>query len=177
MAASIAAEGWLGMHDYDLSVISEIDLGDGAVMALTACPGRKGDYSASLDIIARWKPTAVLSLIEDTEFPFDPDTFAADLRSRGIVWLRFPIRNYSTPEGGGNWSAVSREVRDILDRKGRLLIHCWGGLGRSGMVAARILTERGEAAGDAICRVRRARPGAIETEAQEQWVREGEGVE
>ncbi len=162
------------MHDYDLSIISEIDLGDGAVMALTACPGRKGDYAASLDSIARWKPNAVLSLIEDAEFPFDPGTFAADLAGKGIVWRRFPIRNYSTPDEGGNWPAISREVRDILDRKGRLLIHCWGGLGRSGMVAARLLTERGEAAGDAIRRVRQARPGAIETEAQAQWVRDGE---
>lgn len=164
------------MHDYDLSVISEIDLGDGAVMALTACPGRKGDYVASLDSICRWKPTAVLSLVEEAEFPFDPGTFAADLRSCGIVWLRFPIRNYSTPNEGGNWPAVSREVRDVLDGKGRVLIHCWGGLGRSGMVAARLLTERGEAALGAISRVRRARPGAIETEAQAQWVRDGESA-
>lgn len=162
------------MHDYDLSVISEIDLGGGAVMALTACPGRKGDYAASLDSIVRWKPTAVLSLIEDAEFPFDPGAFAADLNSRGIGWLRFPIRNYSTPDGDGNWPAVSREVRNMLDGKGRVLIHCWGGLGRSGMVAARLLTERGEAASNAIKRVRQVRPGAIETEAQEQWVRAGE---
>lgn len=164
------------MHDYDLSVISEINLGGGAVMALTACPGRKGDYAASLDRISRWKPTAVLSLIENAEFPFDPGTFAADLAGKGIVWLRFPIRNYSTPECSESWPAISREVRSILDGKGRVLIHCWGGLGRSGMVAARLLTERGEAAGDAIQRVRQVRPGAIETEAQAQWVREGEGA-
>lgn len=162
------------MQDYDLSVISEMDLGDGSVMALTACPGRKGDYAASLDSISGWKPTAVLSLIEEQEFPFDPGRFGADLTSKGIVWLRFPIRNYSTPEDNESWPVVAKKVRDILDSKGRVLIHCWGGLGRSGMVAARLLTERGEAASDAIKRVRQARPGAIETEAQEQWVRTGE---
>lgn len=162
------------MQDYDLSVISEIDLGDGSVMALTACPGRKGDYAASLDRICHWNPTAVLSLIEEQEFPFDPAQFGADLSSKGIAWLRFPIRNYSTPEGNEDWPAVARKVRDILDGKGRVLIHCWGGLGRSGMVAARLLTERGEAASVAIKQVRLARPGAIETEAQERWVKGGE---
>jgi protein-tyrosine phosphatase len=162
------------MHDYDLSVISEIDLGDGSILALTACPGRKGDYAASLDSIRQWEPTAVLSLIEEQEFPFDSGKFAADLGSKGIVWLRFPIRNYGTPEGNESWPAIAEKVREILDGGGRMLIHCWGGLGRSGMVAARLLTEMGDAASDAINRVRQARPGAIETEAQEQWVRAGE---
>lgn len=162
------------MQDYDLSVISEIDLGDGSVMALTACLGRKGDYAASLDRISDWRPTGVLSLIEEQEFPFDPAQFGADLSRKGIAWLRFPIRNYCTPEGNEDWPAIAGKVRDILDNKGRVLIHCWGGLGRSGMVAARLLTERGEAAVSAINRIRQARPGAIETKAQEQWVRDGE---
>ncbi|MBS1166396.1 MAG: protein phosphatase [Proteobacteria bacterium] len=162
------------MEDYDLSIISTLDLGDGSSLALTACPGRKSSYSASLDSIVEWAPTAVLSLIEDCEFPFDPDRFSADLSNKGIAWLRFPIRNYCTPEGDEPWPAIAGKVRDILDNKGRVLIHCWGGLGRSGMVAARLLTERGEATASAISRVRQARPGAIETKAQEQWVRDGE---
>lgn len=162
------------MEDYDLSIISEIDLGDGASLALTACPGRRSSYSASLDGIFEWAPTAVLSLIEDCEFPFDPPRFSADLSNKGIAWFRFPIRNYSTPEGDESWLAIAGNIHDILNSKGRVLFHCLGGLGRSGMVAARLLTERGEAAPDAIRRVRRARPGAIETQAQELWVKAGE---
>ncbi|WP_026793125.1 protein-tyrosine phosphatase family protein [Pleomorphomonas oryzae] len=162
------------MEDYELSIISTLDLGDGSSLALTACPGRKSSYSASLDSIVEWAPTAVLSLIEEREFPFGPAQFGADLSSKGIAWLRFPIRNYCTPEGNEDWPAIAGKVRDILDNKGRVLIHCWGGLGRSGMVAARLLTERGEAAVSAIHRVRQARPGAIETKAQEHWVRDAE---
>ncbi len=49
-----------------------------------------------------------------------------------------------------------------------VLVHCRGGLGRSGMIVARLLAERGETA--PIDRVRRARPGAVETEDQAAWV-------
>ncbi len=46
-----------------------------------------------------------------------------------------------------------------------------GGLGRAGTVAARLLVELGAHPGDAMRRVRDVRPGAIETEEQEDHVR------
>ena len=46
-----------------------------------------------------------------------------------------------------------------------------GGLGRTGMIAARILVEMGLSAELAIKSVREARPGTIETAAQEAYVR------
>ena len=58
-----------------------------------------------------------------------------------------------------------------LDDAGRVLVHCKGGLGRAGLVAARILVERGAAPMDAINLVRRVRPGAIQTIRQEAYVR------
>jgi ADP-ribosyl-[dinitrogen reductase] hydrolase len=45
-----------------------------------------------------------------------------------------------------------------------------GGLGRSGMIAARLLVELGEEPRAAIQRVRAVRRGAIETAAQEAYV-------
>ena len=54
-----------------------------------------------------------------------------------------------------------------------VFIHCRGGLGRAGTVAARLLIELGEAdAAIAIARVREVRPGAIETTAQENHLHE-----
>ena len=49
----------------------------------------------------------------------------------------------------------------------RVLIHCHGGRGRSGLVAARLLIDRGMDAPAALATVRRARPGAVETAGQE----------
>mgnify|MGYP003345722415 CR=1 FL=1 len=58
----------------------------------------------------------------------------------------------------------SPEMIERLLRAGaNVPVHCKGGLGRAGMMAARLLVELGQPADEAIRAVRRARPGAIET--------------
>ena len=61
----------------------------------------------------------------------------------------------------------------MLDKVQNILVHCRGGLGRAGMISARLLVESGVEPQTAIERVRTARPGAIEKRQQEAWVRTG----
>ena len=51
-----------------------------------------------------------------------------------------------------------------------IAIHCMGGLGRSGTVAAIILADLGMPIRSTLEVVRRFRPGAIETRGQENFV-------
>jgi ADP-ribosyl-[dinitrogen reductase] hydrolase len=51
-----------------------------------------------------------------------------------------------------------------------VVIHCRGGLGRAGTLAACVLRSEGVPARAAIARVRSARPGSIENAAQEAFV-------
>jgi len=54
---------------------------------------------------------------------------------------------------------------------GNVVLHCLGGLGRSGMVAACALVDAGLAPDDAIRLVREHRsPRAVETRTQEEFV-------
>ena len=53
-----------------------------------------------------------------------------------------------------------------------LVVHCRGGLGRTGLISARLLIELGESPARALARVRAARPGAVETREQETYVLE-----
>lgn len=70
-----------------------------------------------------------------------------------------------------SWETAGAQLREELFRGGKILIHCKGGLGRSGMIAARLIVELGAATPEeAIRRVRVSRLGAIETRAQEQHV-------
>lgn len=62
------------------------------------------------------------------------------------------------------------QLRSILRRGGKVLVHCRGGLGRAGTAAARLLVEFGVAPADAVARVRHTRAGAIETKQQMQYV-------
>ena len=64
---------------------------------------------------------------------------------------------------------------DRLDQSGDpVAVHCAAGLGRSGTMAAVYLVADGASADEAITRVRDLRPGSIETEEQENAVRQAE---
>jgi atypical dual specificity phosphatase len=57
-------------------------------------------------------------------------------------------------------------IQRALERNMGVAIHCGAGLGRTGTVLAAYLVAKGMDANTAISRVRRLRPGSIETEEQ-----------
>ena len=71
----------------------------------------------------------------------------------------------------------TRKFAFLLDRKAHerkmgLAVHCAAGLGRTGVVLACYFIDKGLTAANAIARVRRLRPGSIETEEQEKAIEE-----
>ena len=85
-----------------------------------------------------------------------------------MQWFHLPIRDVCVPCGDfeSEWIIVGEALRAILRSGFDIVVHCKGGLGRAGMVAARLLVEPGQSPEDAIAAVRAARPGAVETPAQ-----------
>ena len=68
------------------------------------------------------------------------------------------------------WKSAGPRLREILLDGGKILIHCRGGIGRTGRVAAQLLVELGMPHEKAIKAVRAARYGTIETRDQERYV-------
>src|SRR5262249_57613282 len=103
-----------------------------------------------------------------------------EVEARGMRWLHLPIPDGSVPSEAfeGLWREQAGRFHASLKRGGRVLVHCRGGLGRSGMVAARLLVESGMTPEKAIVAVRQIRPRANETPGQEAYVhpRRGAGV-
>jgi ADP-ribosyl-[dinitrogen reductase] hydrolase len=89
-----------------------------------------------------------------------------------MLWFHLPIVDGSIPDERfeGEWDLAGDELRSILPSGSDVLVHCCGGLGRAGTIAARLLIELGIEPATAIERARAVRPGAIETRAQEEHV-------
>ena len=66
---------------------------------------------------------------------------------------------------------VLKDITLQLKRGENIVVHCRGGRGRSGLLAARLLVEMGVDPEAAILQVRAANPLAIETPVQEAHIR------
>jgi atypical dual specificity phosphatase len=83
----------------------------------------------------------------------------------GLTEVHIPVPDFTAPTP----EDLDRGVDAIETHlaQGRVVtVHCGGGLGRSGTLAACYLVHQGQTPDDAIAHVRRLRPGAIETAAQ-----------
>ncbi|KNG94465.1 protein phosphatase [Pseudaestuariivita atlantica] len=148
-------------------------MGEGAI-ALSPLPGRFGDYAADLACIRDWSPALVISMTTAPEMASrGAARMDADLSEAGIAWAGMPVPDFGAPRGESGWDAVSHRAHGVLDGGGRVLIHCFGGCGRSGMAALRLMVERGEDGPAALLRLRDARPCAVETQDQLDWALAG----
>lgn len=161
--------------------IAEVRFHDAAgLLGLTTCPGKtdpshgwQRDLAADLRLIHNWGASTVVTLIEDFEFELLEILRLGEMVAEmGMRWMHAPIRDGDRPDTRfeGLWETIGPELHRRIESGERILIHCRGGLGRTGLVAALLLIERGCPARDAMHRVRAVRPGAIETSTQERYV-------
>lgn len=140
-------------------------------IGISRLPGRTGELEADLGRAFREGASLVLSMTPASEMAAkgagDLPRAAAQL---GMAWRHFPIIDYGAPQDDSSWRLLSEELHRRLDTGANLLLHCAGGKGRSGMIAARLIAERGLSPQAAMALVRTARPGAIETAEQEAWI-------
>ena len=90
-----------------------------------------------------------------------------------MAWLHLPIVDADIPNAAfeQSWRDAGPRLRAWLGEGRRILLHCRGGLGRTGTIAARLLIELGMEPGAAVTAVRAARAGTLETRSQEAYVR------
>ena len=86
------------------------------------------------------------------------------------LWLHVPIWDGEVENPTGV-RATARTVADRVEAGRRVLVHCWAGLNRSGVVSARALMFMGVPVTDAIARVRSARGAwALSNAAFVEWL-------
>ncbi|MCZ4352300.1 protein-tyrosine phosphatase family protein [Roseovarius aestuarii] len=146
----------------------------GGIVGIAPLPGG-GDAAAYKDDLLHmkdWRPALVLSMTTQAEMVAGgAERLGGDLQDLGTRWVHLPVPDFGVPEGRAvaDWAAASHAALAALRGRGRVLVHCRGGCGRSGMVALRLMIEAGEAPEAALTRLRAIRPCAVETSAQLRW--------
>lgn len=153
-------------------------------IGITFCPGKHDPVAATgawsrdleidLDAIVSWGAKLVLTLVEPAELiALKVPHLGQEVERRGLQWRHLPIADFSVPTEAfeRQWLTHGHEIREMLRKGDHVLVHCKGGLGRAGMIAARLLVELGMNPDEAIRDVRRVRKGAIETPSQLALVR------
>ena len=152
-------------------------------VGMTFAPGKKapgigGSWDRDLDTdLTRlrdvYRAGALVSLVEDAELR---QLGIAPLPGRcaalGIELVRFPFIDGGVPRSIADFEALVERVVSMARDGRNVVVHCRGGLGRTGLVAAACLVACGHAPAVALRLVRRSRRGAVETRGQERLLEE-----
>ena len=158
--------------------ISWIPIGKKNLLGVSQFPGKNlqnifdlSSFSNDLQIIKKQKVKIVVSLLPDKEknkLGLDDLIWSKE----EVEYIQFPIGDYSVPpkKKFNELKKLISFIKENLMLSKHVLIHCNGGKGRSGMIAALVLKSMKEK--DPIKKVREKVIGAIETEEQEIFVKD-----
>jgi len=144
---------------------------------MTILPGRRDrarELSADIGELKQAGAKAIVTLISNAEFAeYGVTDLLEKYRAAGFEVLHAPIKDQSVPTKEQSEEILAFMKKNV-EAKNKVVLHCVGGLGRTGVVAALYLKKYHGLSGDAaISAVRASRsPRAIENADQEKYVRE-----
>ena len=144
--------------------LSPLALANGATLAFHPCPGKDGAAAADVQVLLASGAAAVVSLVQPEELAMlGVADLGARLQAAGIRWFHLPIEDDHAPDAAFEqaWTSAGPAIHALLDQGELITIHCRGGTGRTGLVAARLLLERGMALSAASAAVKAVRPKAL----------------
>lgn len=143
-------------------------------LLFTPCPGtRDTTLDEALETLKAAGASGLITLMPMDELL---QNGAGDIGQRceahGLRWFHLPVADEQSPAQDFDeaWLRDWPGIEEMLEQGAALAIHCKGGSGRTGLIAARILIARGMAADEASDAVQQLRPKAIRHPAHLAWI-------
>ncbi len=141
-------------------------------LAVMEYPGLRQSTASAFEEIARQGIEHVVSLLEPAEsVMLGLAEEEALVQAASMSFESLPIKDMGLPASLDDFARLSYRIYRRVDSGGSTLIHCRGGLGRSGLLAAAVLLHGGGDVGQAFARVSRGRGQRVpETAEQAEWL-------
>lgn len=166
-------------HPLEVNPIANVD---NATLYITFCPGKKdkkartGIWDRDIDMDVRrlqeLNIKVLVLLIENKEInELQVTTLPEKCIIHDISLLWYPIVDNSIPDNLTTFEELIQTICNCLSLNYNVAVVCKGGLGRSGMVSACVLTKFGMSPSDAIKTVQQGRPHSIGRHHQQNFVK------
>ena len=146
-------------------------------LGLTIAPGKQGsiygrthrrDLDTDLKALRAQGADGIVNLMEDDEQArWQMHGYDEAAQQAGLSVRRYPIVDVNVPTDPASFRTLVEEVYTDLSAGKTVVVHCLGGLGRSGTLAACLLIRAGMDAEEATRLTRTYRPGAIEKDSKQ----------
>ncbi|GAL16228.1 predicted protein-tyrosine phosphatase [Vibrio astriarenae] len=151
----------------------QLDLEKGALI-LTPCLGTKEtDLDASLAQLKEQGVEAIVTALDDAELASkDVAALGEKTQALGMQWFQIEIEDDCAPgaEFAAKWQAASPALHAVVDNGGKVAMHCMGGSGRTGLLAAHLLLEKEWSLETIFEQVKALRPGAFTKPVQIDYI-------
>lgn len=178
---------WVGTSEsnpIEVDFLPNEEVGTPGRLGMTFAPGMwagsvrgrwERDLAADMqELEEKYETDVLVSLMEDHEYHGYriPELLERDWFG-GIEIVRFAIKDMDVPRAESErFEDFVQDVVQRLEQGQNVVVHCRGGLGRTGTVAACVLIALGHhSADEAIAAVRAARKDTVQTPEQEDFVR------
>ncbi len=108
---------------------------------LHSMPGRDEEFDASVSEIINRKIDEVVCLATDEEIIMKSPLYKYILQTKKYAWHQtiYSIPNFGAPSDKEEFLQFTRDLAGKLLSGNKLLVHCGGGIGRTGMLAVALL--------------------------------------
>ena len=149
---------------------------DAGALVLTPCPGTKdADLDTSLAQLQQQGVAAIVTALDESELA---SKGVAELGEKaqqlGMKWFQIEIEDDCAPgdEFAAKWQQASPELHQVIAQGGKVAMHCMGGSGRTGLLAAHFLLEKQWRLDDIVREVQALRPGAFTKSVQVDYIKQ-----
>lgn len=149
-------------------------------LLFTPSPGtRDTSLDEALTTLKQAGASAIITLMPHSELASNgAEQIAERCQALNLAWFHLPVADEQVPQEDFEqaWPAASQLILERLQAGQAIAIHCKGGSGRTGLIAARLLIAAGLPRSEAIALVQTLRPKAIQHPAHRAWIEQFDAI-